>query len=277
MKNILITGGTNGIGLSALKTLAKEDYYPILICRSETKAKDTIRTLGKGRYYCCDLGNLDEVQLVCQHILANEQQIDFFIGNAGVIGFDKETKTKEGVEKTIQINFLSHYVICETLKPVFNRAQTRIIFTSSVMHKSRWHANYDFSIGLNIAPYSPFKTYARSKACVVTYADYFAKNNPNNAVFLADPGVVGTGIMRSRGKWMNVLFAIAKPFFSSEEKGARPLVCCVKASPNENKRTTYTKGQKSICFHPKAQDITVQKELIRQAEKVINKLYVNLF
>lgn len=272
MKTVLITGGTNGIGLSALKALDEKLYFPILICRSEEKAQQTLAELGRGRYYICDLGNLTELKKVCNQVLENETQIDFFVGNAGVIGFDKETYSDLGVEMTIQTNFLSHFLICETLSPLFEQSKTTLIFTSSVMHRSRHHANYDFSKEINTPSYSPFKAYARSKACLVSYADYLANLRPEIHVYLADPGVVGSGIMRSRGKLMNLLFALAKPLFSSTEKGAKPIIHCITQIPNGKSFPIYYKGTKEVGFNKRAKDKEGQLQLVSHALKLIKMI-----
>jgi NAD(P)-dependent dehydrogenase (short-subunit alcohol dehydrogenase family) len=274
MKTILITGGTNGIGLAALKELVKENFFPILICRSKEKAEKTLQILGKGRYYCCELSDLDAVKQCALLLLENEPHIDLFIANAGVIGFDKETLSSCGIEMTIQVNYIAHYLIAETLSELFEKSATRLIFTSSLMHKSKWFANYDFSQGINLTKYSPFKYYARSKACLTTYAVYFASKHPTTSVFLADPGVVGTGIMRSRGKWMNQLFSLAKPFFASEEKGAQPLIHSVHLNKKPDE-ILYIKGNKRIPFHPKAQDKKIQQVLIFQTEKALETFVKN--
>lgn len=272
MKTILITGGTNGIGLYALKALKKDSFYPIFICRSKEKAQQVIAELGRGTYYCCDFENAVSVQQIAHEILQKETQIDYFVANAGVIGYDKESYTTEGIEKTIQVNFLAHYLLCETLLPLFRTSKTTLLFTSSLMHRSRIYANYDFSTSLNPPVFSPFKAYSRSKACMTVYPLYLAEKENEVTVVLTDPGIVKTGIMRSRGKWMNLLFRLGSIVFASPEKGASTLAYCLSQEPNQLQHGGYFKNKQLRTVDARAKNKNVQSDLYQRAKEASQKL-----
>jgi short-subunit dehydrogenase len=84
MKKILITGGSDGIGLATARQLAAEGAQLTLVARNAAKLQTAVRSLpGSGhQFLAADLATPAGVDLVAQ--LIDENRFDVFINNAGV-------------------------------------------------------------------------------------------------------------------------------------------------------------------------------------------------
>lgn len=62
-KNIIITGGTDGIGLALAKRLIKDEYKVFIIGKNETKGNNVIKDLNSDNveFFQCDLSEKDEI------------------------------------------------------------------------------------------------------------------------------------------------------------------------------------------------------------------------
>jgi len=83
MKKILITGGSDGIGLATARLLAAEGAALTLVARNPEKLQDALRSLpGSGHISLpADLSTPEGMSLVAKHI--DENRYDVFINNAG--------------------------------------------------------------------------------------------------------------------------------------------------------------------------------------------------
>ncbi|RSK44143.1 SDR family NAD(P)-dependent oxidoreductase [Hymenobacter perfusus] len=83
MKKILITGGSDGIGLAAARLLAAEGAVLTLVARNPAKLQTALVSLaGSGHsVLAADLATPDGMHLVARHI--DENRYDAFINNAG--------------------------------------------------------------------------------------------------------------------------------------------------------------------------------------------------
>lgn len=266
MKKMLITGATNGIGAAAIRQLKDTEVHPILLARSEKKAQEILREIGRGDYYVCDLSDTMSVLQAAQEIISKETTIDYFIANAGVIGYKDTRKTGEGVEMTMQVNFLSHALLVEQLLPVFEKSGTVLAFTSSMLHRSYWLANYDFSTSLNATKHSQFKSYSRSKAAICTYAMWLAKNEKIR-VHLLDPGVAATGITRSREDWMDKAMNSVGFLFSKPESSARTILRLIQDEKYKRLSGIYLTKNRDKSPDKRAMETTTQRSLLDQIKK----------
>lgn len=87
MKKILITGGSDGIGLAAARSLAAEGGVVTLVARNPEKLQAALRSLpGSGHgSLSADLSIAEGMGLVAKHI--DENRYDVFINNAGAAAY----------------------------------------------------------------------------------------------------------------------------------------------------------------------------------------------
>jgi len=101
MKNILITGGSDGLG----KTIAKElsnDNNIVIVSTSEAKLKRIANEISC-EYFVCDVADADQVKNVVEKI----GNIDVLINCAGLwIQDELEDKDYDRIKKVIDVNLL---------------------------------------------------------------------------------------------------------------------------------------------------------------------------
>ena len=103
MKNILITGGTSGIG-EAIATLLSKENDVFLSGR---------RQLDKVNYYACDLNDMFEVETLYQKALEYfNSDIDVLINCAGQYCYKPIEKMDfDEVSYLLDVNFKSAYIL----------------------------------------------------------------------------------------------------------------------------------------------------------------------
>lgn len=153
LKNIVITGGNKGVGLSIVKKLLKENYSITIIARNLTEDLKFLIAHNKTKinFKKFDLVDIEKIPDLVKNIVKDTNDIYGLINNAGV-GLDGLLATQHlsEINKIMAVNlhapiYLTKYICRYMLK----RKQGRIINISSII------ANTGFS-GLSV--------YAASKA-----------------------------------------------------------------------------------------------------------------
>lgn len=140
-KNVLITGGSSGIGLAVAKEFGNHGANLFLIARNPTKLENakkeissSIPEVGKVTIFPIDVSIQKEVENTVQTIIDQHGGIDILINNAGIsICGRVEDHTSEEHEKVLRINYLGTLY---TLNAVYPHLKTKpgshIGFVSSV-------------------------------------------------------------------------------------------------------------------------------------------------
>lgn len=102
-KTILITGGSEGLGLELAKQLLAEKAEVIICSRSKDKLDYAARLLNsnKLRTFACDVSNSQEVELLVKNI----DKLDILINNAGLyVEGNLEKNTPADISNVIDVN-----------------------------------------------------------------------------------------------------------------------------------------------------------------------------
>lgn len=114
-KNILITGGTSGVGLAIARSLAKEPVNVILLGRNQRHANLAINELKSNKatysYYLCDLTNEIERRNVIAKIAKDFKEIHTLFDCFGVYPKDKIIN--------VRCNLTAHYFFISEIKKYF--------------------------------------------------------------------------------------------------------------------------------------------------------------
>jgi len=126
--DVLVTGGSRGIGLAVCRLLHSQGHRVTAVGRSEAA-----RFLEPGiRYIQADLSDLDEVHRLCEQIRREPPCI--LINNLGVERNKPfEDLSLEDFQYVINGNLLSHFLLCKaTLPTMVENNWGRIVFVTSV-------------------------------------------------------------------------------------------------------------------------------------------------
>ena len=139
-KICIVTGSTSGVGLSAVKRLARGGAHIVMVCRNQEKANN-IRHQIVAQYAApvdivlADFSDLEDVRKAANIILRDYPHIDVLINSVGLHNTKRMT-TKAGFEMVFCVNhlspFLFTYLLLERLK---ESAPARIIQVNSEGHR----------------------------------------------------------------------------------------------------------------------------------------------
>ena len=198
----VITGANDGIGLETAKGLAKLGYNQTWLCRNLEKANKASKDILHGypslsiNIIQVDLASLTSVRKAALQVIALEQGIDVLLCNAGGT-FSHYALSEDGIEKTMAVNHLSHFLLCHLLLEHLN-PKARIVHVSS-------KANLKGKISLeelekcyaeSDPKYFIMAAYRRSKLANVVYTKHSADlwSSRGITVNCLHPGVVKTKI-----------------------------------------------------------------------------------
>ncbi|HQL91826.1 MAG TPA: SDR family NAD(P)-dependent oxidoreductase [Anaerolineaceae bacterium] len=200
-KTVLITGATDGMGKETALMFAKVGATVLIHGRNPKKLADTLAALReanpKGQYYSyqADYASLADVRAMAETIKKEHQQIDILINNAGLYP-DKRVITQDGFELTLQVNYLSSFLLTHALMPLLEASpEARIVNVSSIGHKLVWNS-------IKNPKFSPFfwrwVSYCRSKLLVVAWTIELARHLESKKITVnsVHPGVIRTKVIR---------------------------------------------------------------------------------
>jgi NAD(P)-dependent dehydrogenase (short-subunit alcohol dehydrogenase family) len=172
-KTILITGSTDGIGLTTAKSLLKLGHIVLLHGRSEeklAKVKKQLLTLASSEQiftYKADLSIITEVKTLAAAIADNHQKLDAVINNAGVF-IVPETTSRDGLDVRFMVNTIAPYLLTQQLLPLLGE-QNRVINLSSAAQASVLPEELT-----KPSPLSDNAVYAKSKLALTMWSRHMA-------------------------------------------------------------------------------------------------------
>jgi uncharacterized protein len=211
--DILITGGSDGIGLAVAKLLAAEgDTRVTLVARNEAKLREAVAQLaGAGHdFIAADLSEPEGVDLVARRLAA--QHYDVLINNAGagLYGRFAELPLDDQLRmmrlNTESVSVLSHAYL-RRAKP-----GDALVNTASF---------------LAYAPLPGNAAYSATKAFVATLSEALWWENKTHGVYVLcfSPGVIATRFHEGAGK---SVAAFPRLLVQSPESAARELVAALR-------------------------------------------------
>lgn len=145
MKNIIITGASDGLGASIARELKGENL--ILISRNEEKLKTLANELNC-KYYVCDLKDYNSIENIVKQI----NDVDILINNAGIwLAGDLEENTFEQISDCIDVNTKAPIYMTKAVLPIMRNKKSGLII--NVCSQSSFD-NDDFSTVYNASKWA---------------------------------------------------------------------------------------------------------------------------
>tara|TARA_B100000745_G_scaffold260104_1_gene183634 strand:- start:2068 stop:2898 length:831 start_codon:yes stop_codon:yes gene_type:complete len=271
MKTVLITGATSGIGLELFKIFSKEKYYVIGIGRNKKRIKKTLNSINKNRknlqsFYLCNFENLEDIKKVFNKISKEVNSIDILINNAGGI-FVKNELTKNNIERTFQVNYLSHFLLTEILlKNKILKSKAHVLNVSSIVHK-RGEINLD-DIN-NLQNYNAVKSYAQSKLSQIMWGYYLSEKHKEIYINSVHPGIIGTRLLSNNGFISPILIFFHKIYGKNTKYGAKNVFEVLKHVLKNNINGKYFNERNEEKSSDYSYSKIIQEKLLNISEKLV--------
>jgi NAD(P)-dependent dehydrogenase (short-subunit alcohol dehydrogenase family) len=136
-KEVLITGGTAGIGRAAATALAGLGASVTIIGRDAQRCTTVAEEIGREASsssmagLACELSSLKAVRQAAEQFRAGHSRLDVLILNAGAFPPRREV-SEDGFEKTFAMKFLGQFLLIQLLLPLLQASgDARIVVTGA--------------------------------------------------------------------------------------------------------------------------------------------------
>ena len=273
-KRVLMTGGTNGIGLAAARELAARGADLSIVARSQARgeaAAAEIQAAGGGRpvdVLLADLSSQAAVRRLAAEALERYPRIEVLVNNAGAI-YARRQLSEDGIELTWALNHLAPFLLTELLEDRLKEsAPARVITTSSDAHKGA-HIPFDDMAAERSYGLRGFERYGQTKLANILFTAELARRLKGSGVTAnaVHPGFVASGFNRNNGLLMRLGMTLARPFARSTEKGAETLVWLVDSQEVGAESGGYFVDKRRVLPTAAAQDMDAARRLWELSEE----------
>ncbi|MFZ1597339.1 MAG: SDR family NAD(P)-dependent oxidoreductase [Anaerolineae bacterium] len=203
-KLCVVSGSTSGVGLAAVRRLARAGAHIVMLCRNPDKAKAVQRELlarsnAPVAIVLADFSDLASVRAAAAVLLRDYPRIDVLINSAGLFSTSR-TLTGGGFETVFCVNHLAPFLLTHLLlERLQQSAPARIIQVNSEGHR---FGGLDLA-DLNWAHrrYNGYRGYGASKVAQLLATWEFADRLQGTGVTInaMHPGDVRTNIGNNNG------------------------------------------------------------------------------
>jgi retinol dehydrogenase-13 len=203
-KLCIVSGSTSGVGLAAVRRLARAGARIVMLCRNPGKAEAVqrellARTNAPVNIIIADFGDLESVRAAAEVLLRDYRRIDVLINSAGLFSTSRNI-TGGGFETVFCVNHLAPFLLTHLLlERLKQSAPARIIQVNSEGHRFG---------GLDLADlnwehrrYNGYRGYGASKIAQLLTTWEFADRLQGAGVTInaMHPGDVRTNIGHNNG------------------------------------------------------------------------------
>lgn len=204
-KRVLLTGGSDGIGLLIAVRLAAAGAEVILPVRNPRKGQAALVTIaatvpnGKVSLRALDLSSLESVADLGRTLLSEGEPLHMFIGNAGVMTPPSRQTTADDFELQFGTNHLGHAALIGHLLPLLRAGHARVMLQISLA-ATRGAVNWDDPNWER--SYDGMAAYSHSKIAYGLFGLELDRQSRAHGwgiqANLAHPGIVPTSLLDAR-------------------------------------------------------------------------------
>ncbi len=222
----LITGASNGIGRAAAFALARKGLHVLVHGRAPDRVERVVEAIrtegGTASPLVADLASLSAVRRLASDVLEIPGSLRLLVLNAAIWP-DQRLESADGYELTLQVNYLSHYLLTRLLlERMLSQAPARVLIVSSVAHQGGQIDLGDLHLTRN---FRGDQAYANSKLAQVMFCASLAQRVQDTGVTVHSlcPGLVDTGLI-THNRDFDAMRGRLRSRMASPEDGAKLLV-----------------------------------------------------
>jgi len=228
-RNVLVTGGTGGIGKATAVGLAVLGARVGITGRDRVRAEAAAADIRAASgnlavdVFTADMSSQAQVRRLAGEVLDAYPRLDVLINNVGGFWAHRHV-TADGLERTFALNHLAPFLLTHLLlHRLTASAPARVVTVSSGAHAT---GRIDFDDLQGAARYSGQRAYNASKLANVMFTYELARrlNGTGVTATVLHPGVVRTDFGAEDQAGIKVILPLVRPFLKTPAAGAATTV-----------------------------------------------------
>ena len=274
-KTVLVTGANSGVGKITARELAKKGATVVMVARSQERGEKALNEVKKAsqndnvHLMLADLSSQKSVRELAAEFLANYDQLDVLVNNAGAM-FTNRHESVDGYEMTFALNHMGYFLLTNLLLDLIkSSAPARIVNVSSMAHSA---GAVNFEDLQREREYSTMQVYGESKMMNILFTNELARRLEGTGVTANSlhPGFVRTNFgRRNNGIIGRLIMPLGQLFAISEDKGAETQIYLASSPEVEGVTGKYFDKSEPKTTHPFAQDVAAQQKLWEVSESLL--------
>ena len=221
-RQIVLTGGSSGIGLELLKRLLEQGHRVAVVARTESQLTELQNNFRSNdvEVFIADLSIQADTLNASRMIKEKLGRVDILFNNAGVL-LGKIITSKQGNEMHYEVNTLSPYLLTLGLKSALTQSSDPLIINTST---DGLHYAQSINVSELISPrknQSPLNLYLNSKLSLLLLMKQISDELQRDGIRVINVSPGGNKTKLSMGKGMPIwLVPIVRLFYKSPQHGA---------------------------------------------------------
>jgi retinol dehydrogenase 14 len=264
-KTVLISGGTNGLGLVTARDLARMGAQVTIVSRNPEKCAAVteaikVETGNPVEFIAADLSTLAGIMQAAATFKQRHTHLQVLVNNAGALFFSRKV-TPDGFERTFALNHLNYFLLTNLLLDVLKASTpARIVNVSSGAHM---RGSIEFDNLQGEKHYGAMKAYGQSKLANVLFTYELARRLEGSGVTAnaIHPGFTFTGFARNNGALFNFGMKMIGPFIRHANEGAQTIIYLASSPEVEGVSGKYFVDCKEADSSPTSHDQALAEKL----------------
>lgn len=277
-KVVIITGADGGMGQEHVRATVKAGYEVVMGCHHPEKGQSVrdrlaAETGGSISMIPLDLASFNSIYAFVEEVKNRFGHVDLLLNNAGVL-LHKAGQTEQGIEKTVGVNYLGHYLLTRKLLPLISTGSRIVNMVSLTIRYGK--IDHDIFTPVDEKHFNRFRTYSDSKLALLYFTLDLADELKDKGILVncADPGIVSTNIIRQGNVVVDKLCDwFFRPIIYQPAKGASTMLHLA-LTPDLNVTGKCFANKKEVKLKRSMIDNPYRKQLHDKTEEIIRKLKI---
>ncbi|MGD0877437.1 MAG: SDR family oxidoreductase [Anaerolineales bacterium] len=264
-KTVLVSGGTNGLGLVTARELARMGAQVTILSRNLEKCAAIaeaikVDTGNPVEFIAADLSSLAGIMQGAASFKQRHTHLQVLVNNAGAMFFRRKV-TPDGFEMTFALNHLNYFLLTNLLLDVLKAsAPARIVNVSSGAHM---RGTIEFDNLQSERHFAAMQAYGQSKLANVLFTYELARRLEGSGVTAnaLHPGFVFTGFAHNNGALFNFGMKLIGPFIRQADQGAQTIIFLASSAEVEGISGKYFIDSKAVDSSPLSYDKELAEKL----------------